>query len=308
MARITLIADTHISPVWGAASLNLWLSAEMVRAGSPDQIIHLGDVVFSDYSTREFAYAQALFAELGLPLLATPGNHDVGEPPVVVASDYYKPGEVSTLATLERSRAFYNVFGPLPQTVLLDDGDTALALIDSQQLGTGSELEAATLEMIAGLPTLTASTLIIATHKTLGLVMPELDQPGWTIPAAQSEQILRQLARRRADQRVMVVSGHFHRWRQYRIEGIHFVWVPTLAFITPHRSLDARGGVPAVGYVDIDTRPGSVPQVHRRASPAMPIIDISGWVDAGGPQQKAEVLRAAEAQFAFAAAYQSKER
>ncbi|MEO1536201.1 MAG: metallophosphoesterase [Pseudomonadota bacterium] len=308
MARVTLIADTHISPVWGAASINLWLAADMVRAGRADQIVHLGDVVFSDYSKTELAFAQALFASLNLPLLAIPGNHDVGEPPVVAASDYVQPGHVSTLATVDRSRAFYDVFGPLPQTLLLDDGDTALVLIDSQQLGTGSELEAATLEMIAGLRDLQASTLVIATHKTLGLVMPELDQPGWTIPAAPSEQILRHLARRRTDQRVLVVSGHFHRWRQYRVEGIHFVWVPTLAFITPHRLLDARGGEPAVGYVDIDTSAGQVPQVHWRTSPAMPIIDISGWVDAGGPQQKAEVLRAAEAQLAFAAAYQSNER
>lgn len=296
MVRIVFIADTHMTPDWDASSINLWIAADMIRAARADRLVHLGDVGFTDLQAADLRLAKAVCEGFDAPLRVVPGNHDVGEP---ATPEALARGDLTgqPLATLENAHAFYDVFHPLPMRE--DLGDTTLLLIDGQQLGSGSEFEDATMALVAEIPRMPARTILIAAHKTLGIVRPELDRPGWTLTNAVSEQILAALGLRRPDQRIYFFSGHFHRWQRYRCEGIEFVWVPALSFITPHRSLTDRGGSPVPGFVEVEIEPEALPKISMRSTLSMPVLDISTWVD-GGPDIKPEVLRAAATQRAFA--------
>ncbi len=81
MVRVIQISDTHLSPRkrhfepnW--PPLGAWISAQR-----PHLVIHAGDVTVDGADDEDdFRYCAALFATLPAPVLAVPGNHDVGEP------------------------------------------------------------------------------------------------------------------------------------------------------------------------------------------------------------------------------------
>jgi 3',5'-cyclic AMP phosphodiesterase CpdA len=77
-ARVVQISDTHLSARLGVPTE--WDAlVDWLRDHPPDLIVHSGDIVHSDPDDdADRAFARRLHDQLPAPLVAIPGNHDVG--------------------------------------------------------------------------------------------------------------------------------------------------------------------------------------------------------------------------------------
>ena len=81
-ARVVVVSDTHLSARAPEALANWAAAARHVATIAPLVVIHAGDVTLDGAADpSELAAAKQLLDELGLPWLAVPGNHDVGDNP-----------------------------------------------------------------------------------------------------------------------------------------------------------------------------------------------------------------------------------
>jgi alkaline phosphatase D len=72
------LTDTHLSAVDGMPKSVRWLLGE-IAADPPDLVALTGDIVYEDPDDADDrTFARAVFADLPCPLVAIPGNHDVG--------------------------------------------------------------------------------------------------------------------------------------------------------------------------------------------------------------------------------------
>src|SRR3712207_9202687 len=80
MIRVAQISDTHLSPGKRHFASNWEPLLAWVRQQRPDLIIHTGDVTVDGADDEEdMRYCAGLLSRLHAPVLAIPGNHDVGE-------------------------------------------------------------------------------------------------------------------------------------------------------------------------------------------------------------------------------------
>ena len=75
------VSDTHLSATHAYFTDNWQVFVDEVRALAPDLVINTGDFSFNGPAVVEdLAFSHAEAELLGVPYLAVPGNHDVGEP------------------------------------------------------------------------------------------------------------------------------------------------------------------------------------------------------------------------------------
>ena len=75
------VSDTHLSATHAYFTDNWQVFVDEVRALGPDLVINTGDFSFNGPAVVEdLAFSHAEAELLGVPYLAVPGNHDVGEP------------------------------------------------------------------------------------------------------------------------------------------------------------------------------------------------------------------------------------
>lgn len=78
VVTVLQLTDTHLSAAAGLPASLRWLLAEVV-AEPPDLIALTGDIVYEDPDDDDDrSFARAVFADLPMPLLTIPGNHDIG--------------------------------------------------------------------------------------------------------------------------------------------------------------------------------------------------------------------------------------
>ncbi len=76
--RVVQLSDSHLAAAAGEPESFRALVA-WIRADPPDVVVHTGDIVWEDPDdTLDRAFAQLVLSKLPCPLLAVPGNHDVG--------------------------------------------------------------------------------------------------------------------------------------------------------------------------------------------------------------------------------------
>ena len=77
--RVVQISDTHLSHRRAYAVPNVRAILAWLEAEPPDLVVHTGDITADDPDDAEEAdFARQLLTAAGLPLVALPGNHDVG--------------------------------------------------------------------------------------------------------------------------------------------------------------------------------------------------------------------------------------
>jgi alkaline phosphatase D len=85
------VTDTHLSAVAGLPKSVRWLLGE-IAADPPDLIALTGDIVYEDPDDADDrAFARAVFTDLPCPLVAIPGNHDIGS----YGEDAARPGRLA---------------------------------------------------------------------------------------------------------------------------------------------------------------------------------------------------------------------
>jgi 3',5'-cyclic AMP phosphodiesterase CpdA len=236
MLRVVQISDTHLSPGkrhfepnW--APLRAWLEAR-----KPDLILHGGDVTVDGADEDEdFRFCAELFSSLPAPVLAVPGNHDVGEP-----RHPYQPVNAERLERWRRylGRDYWH----------RDLERWRLIGLNSQLFGSGDPEEARQLAWLS-------STMADAGARRIGwfLHMPlflehpaERDMGYWTVKPEPRRPLLDLLARYRV---ALVASGHVHRAHDCHRDGTRYVWAPSSGFVVGPAMQPAMAGESRLGAV-----------------------------------------------------------
>lgn len=265
MAVVVQVSDTHLSRTHAWFHDN-WLAFrdEMDRL-RPDLIVHSGDVSFNGPDAPEdIAFARSEIGRLGLPFVAIPGNHDVGEP-----AEKARLGQPITDA---RRAVWHRHFGP--DWLARDIAGWRLVGLNADLMGSGLDAET---EQEAFVRTAFAG----ASGRPIGLF---LHKPLFLVSADEAEKTgkcvfpepRRRLLALMADFGVrFVASGHLHCYGQVARAGIDHVWAPGTSFLMPETAAP----------LGVESRPGYLVwrldgerAVHELVLPPLFVgHDLSNW-------------------------------
>ena len=238
MTRIVFLSDLHLSPTHGFFWENFATARDGAEALGAEAIVVNGDLCINGPdSDAEMAFAAQALRNLGTPVLALPGNHDVGDEP-----PGQDPDQIIDEPRLARWDAAFGT-----DRFVRDVGAWRLVGVNAQLFGSGlareAEQETWLIECLA-----TADTRRIALVLHKPLFVDHADEGPANATTLTPGPRARLLALLREHGVAMVISGHLHATRDRVVEGIRHLWLPAVAFL----GSAAHGGVPAVGAVVVD--------------------------------------------------------
>lgn len=227
--RIAVIADTHIEPhAAGAAeprsNRRSRAAVAAIRELGPDIVVHLGDFVhpLPAHASQDSAWdaAAAIMEPIGGMLLATPGNHDIGDKP--------SPTMPAAAARAAWQARFVSRIGPLWQAHAL--GPLLLLFVAAPILGSGSTEEEAQfrwLETMLADARAEGRRVLLFTHYPPFLL--DAGEPGHydNLDPAPRARLLALAARFGIE---AILSGHVHGFFHARHAGTDCYVVPSAAF------------------------------------------------------------------------------
>jgi 3',5'-cyclic AMP phosphodiesterase CpdA len=220
MARIVVLSDIHLSPTHGFFWKNWCVARDFANAANADAVIVNGDLAINGPdSDAEIAFAANALMSLQAPVMALPGNHDVGDEP---------PGQdPNQIIDADRLTRWDRAFGT--DRWALDAGGWRLVGVNAQLFGSGLAREQAQDEWLEEeLGVATGRPIALFLHKPLFLELPTDDavSPACIVPSARA-QLLDRLYR--SDVR-LIVSGHLHQHRDRMLDDVRHLWVSAVAF------------------------------------------------------------------------------
>jgi 3',5'-cyclic AMP phosphodiesterase CpdA len=243
MVRIVVLSDIHLSPTHGFFWENWRMARELAEAAKPDAVIVNGDLAINGPdSDAELAFAAAALGTLPAPVLALPGNHDVGDEP---------PGQDPDQIINDERLARWDRFLAADRWVL-DVGNWHLVGVNAQLFGSGLAREHAQDEWLDEQLTTAARPTALFLHKPLFLEAPTdgVASSSCMVPSARMR-LLDRLDR--SDVR-LIVSGHLHQHRDRMVGGRRHLWVPAVAFA----GAQAHGGDGRCGFTVLEFSQGHV--------------------------------------------------
>ena len=240
--RLIQISDTHLAEGCDAFDANFDAVARYIAQAKPDLVVHSGDITRdAPFAPQELAYAKARLDALGAPVLAIPGNHDIGDNP---GDGGYQPKKPVTEAQIDAYRA---VFGA--DYWVEDRGAWRFIGLNSLYVLSGLEGEDAQWAWLE--EAMTGHDQIgLFLHKPLFL-LPE------DTPADPPYRYLPEAARARLSALIdqhpvrFVGCGHVHQTRSHAVGQTQFVWAPATAFVLPD-DMQPRVGDKLCGLIQYD--------------------------------------------------------
>lgn len=220
MPTILQISDAHLSPRSPLFRENIARIRRLAEEAAPDLVVASGDLSLDGADQEEdLAFAAALHADFPAPLLALPGNHDVGSHPHTMPHQPVGPERI------ERFRAH------------LGAGRGAVDLpgwrvigLNSEVMGTGLAEEAAQAAALPGLLSdLGERRIALFLHKPVFVTAPE--DPAfdyWSVPPSARPALAPVLDHPALR---LVGSGHLHLHHRLTRGRVTFAWAPVLSFI-----------------------------------------------------------------------------
>ncbi|GGC56356.1 phosphohydrolase [Siccirubricoccus deserti] len=220
MITILQISDAHLSPRSPLFQDNLAEIAAWAAASPPDLVIASGDLSLDGAGQAEdLKFAAGLLRALPAPLLAIPGNHDVGSHPRTM------PRQPVDAARLARFRALVGA-----DRWLRDLPGWRLVGLDTEIMGTGLPDEAEQAGFIAMATTgIGDRRLALFLHKPVFVTAPE--EPVfdyWSVPPAARSTLAPLLGHPALR---LVASGHLHLHREEIHGAVRYAWAPALSFV-----------------------------------------------------------------------------
>ena len=235
---VAQITDTHLALTKPFFRDNFAVAAAAIRASKPDLVINTGDVSVNGADLREdLVAAKGMHDALGLPWIAVPGNHDLGD-----TQETARKQPIND----ERRRRWLDVFGPdfwmrdVPGWRLL--GINAMLL--GSDLAAATEQEQFIAETAAGLG---QRQLALFLHKPLFVESPADDEVSGHTLTPRSRRIL--MAALGGITPRLVSCGHLHEYRERGFGDLHQIWAPATAFTISDWFIPTHGGEHIVGYV-----------------------------------------------------------
>ena len=261
MTRILQISDTHLSPGKRHFSANWAPLRDWALRQSADFIIHTGDLTVDGADTEDdMRDGASLMRSLSLPVLAVPGNHDVGE-----AGNRHQPVNDERLARWRRH------FGH--DRWVHDIENWRLVGLDAMLFGARSDEEARQLEWLdRTLASAKGRRIAWFLHRPLFIESPDEPDTGyWSVKPRERAALLDRIRRFRVS---LVASGHLHKWRDFDVEGCRYVWCASSGFLVgPDNQPDIPG----------EKRLGAAVYEFNRSDVAVSHVDVPGlstfWID-----------------------------
>lgn len=220
MLTILQLSDAHLSPRNDLFRANLAVMRAHAAAAPPDLVVASGDLSLDGADREEdLALAAALHAEFPSPLLALPGNHDVG------SHAHTMPHQPFDGTRLER---FQSHFGPGRGVV--DLPGWRIVGLNSEVMGTGHAEEALQAAFIAEAAAGAGNRRIaLFLHKPV--FVTHRDDPMfdyWSVPP-QARAALMPLLDHPGLR--LVASGHLHLHHHEMRGRVAYAWAPALSFV-----------------------------------------------------------------------------
>ncbi|MEO6929379.1 MAG: metallophosphoesterase [Casimicrobiaceae bacterium] len=218
MKRVVQISDTHLSPGKSHFAGNWPPLRKWLLEQRPDVVIHTGDVTVDGADVEEdLAYCAPLFAELGVPVMCVPGNHDVGD-----AGHPQQPVDAARIARWRRHLG--------PDWWSIDIESWRLVGLDAMLFGSGLPLEHEQWTWLdATLRSAEGRSIAWFMHRPLFVETPDEGDTGyWSVkPAARAPLF----AKLREHHVALVASGHLHQMHDRTHQGCRYVFGPSAGFI-----------------------------------------------------------------------------
>ena len=265
------ITDSHLSDGKPFFLANFDRVARHIQAEKPDLVINTGDVSLNGADLREdLETARRLHEALGIETLIIPGNHDVGDDPLVARK---QPADA------ERRRRWLDVFGT--DRFLRDVPGWRLLGINSLILGTAlpgaAEQDEAIADAVRGLD---GRALALFLHKPLFVNDPgDAEVGGHTVNPQARGRLLQLLGT--ATPR-LVCAGHLHEYRQAQCGAIRQVWAPATSFTIPDWFIAPHGGIHTVGFVRLALEEDGQFDVQYAMPEGMEVLNLEDFPQAYG--------------------------
>lgn len=233
---VVLVSDSHLSPRTPEATANWEVMLEHVAQTKPAAVVHTGDIALDGASDDDdLRFAKTQLDRSAIPILALPGNHDLGDNPCETNAG-------ATLITSERLASYRQIFGVDRWTHDLESW--RLIGCNAQLFGSGLDEEDeqwSWLENQLAPASLGDRHVAFFQHKPLLHSDPQPEEHDVAIRYVRREPRERLLALLEAAEIGVVVSGHVHQHRRLDIRGIDTVWAPTSWATIPPSMQDTVG-------------------------------------------------------------------
>jgi alkaline phosphatase D len=220
MPTILQISDAHLSPRSPLFRANFEALRRMAEAASPDLVVATGDLSLDGADHGEdLAFAAELHRAFPAPLLAVPGNHDVGSHARTMP---HQPVDAARMARFRAHLGEGHGVADLP--------GWRIVALNSEVMGTGLPDEAAQAEALAHYATGAGDRRIaLFLHKPVFVTEPhDPTFDYWSVPP-QARPALAPLLDHPALR--LVASGHLHLHHEFRRGAVAFAWAPAVSFI-----------------------------------------------------------------------------
>lgn len=265
------ITDSHLSDSKPFFLDNFARVTEHLQAERPDLVINTGDVSLNGADLREdLETARRLHDAIGIETLLIPGNHDVGDDPLVARK---QP------ANAERRQRWLDVFGT--ERFVRDVPGWRLLGINALILGTDLPGAFEQNEAIAdAVRTLGDRTLALFLHKPLFIDSPaDKEVGGHTVNPGARGQLMALLGSVTPS---LVCAGHLHEYRQAMSGAMRQVWAPATSFTIPDWFIAPHGGIHTVGFVRLALEEDGRFDVHYVLAPGMQELNLEDFPAAYG--------------------------
>jgi len=231
MPTILQISDAHLSPRNGLFRDNLERLRQLALDVGPDLVVATGDLSLDGAdSAADLALAAALHEAFPAPLLALPGNHDIG------SHAHTMPRQPVDTTRLMRWQARLGA-----GRGVVDLAGWRIVGLNSEVMGTGLEEEAAQAAFVAEAAAGAGDRRIaVFLHKPIFVTTPaDPTFDYWSVPPAARASLAPLMAHPSLR---LVASGHLHLHRQFDLGSVRFAWAPPVSFIVnPAEQPDLAG-------------------------------------------------------------------
>ena len=213
------VSDTHLGDRTSLFRSNFDRVALALDALRPDEVVATGDQSLDGAdSDADMAFAADAFARMPTPVLAVPGNHDVGDHPTCA------PRQPVTTERLERFRRHFG-----RDWWTRDRDGWRLLGLDSQIMGVHPDQDTQAAFITDALETLGGRRLAVFIHKPFFVVDPDESAfDYWSVPPF-ARGPLRALMTHPALR--LVASGHLHLHHEVPRGPVRYAWAPAVSFI-----------------------------------------------------------------------------
>lgn len=284
---IAHITDTHLSRDKPFFLDNFGVVAAHLRSDPPDLVINTGDVSLNGADlVADLEAARQMHDDLGLPWLAVPGNHDVGDNQEIARK---QP------ASAERRARWLGVFAE--DRWLRDVPGWRLLGINSLLLGSdipgAADQERFIAEAAAGLD---GRSLALFLHKPVfHWTLQDEEVGGHAVNPAPRKRLLEALG---GVSPRLVCCGHLHEHRERAAGDLFQVWAPAVSFTLSDWFLPTHGGEHIVGYVRLELDEDGSFRTQLVQPEGLAAHDLADFPDAYGDLRKVKAEIEAQRQAA----------